>query len=703
MRETTMKARNVVLGLLLGAVVLLPACSSNSPTAPPPSPTPVAFSISLTSSPSEALVGQAILLSAHVTSGGRDVPDNTSVTFTISSCVPGPNTSPGFGENMLTSTCETTRTTAAGVATASIHSVTDGVFEVVARVPGVSAKMNLRWSQPINPGTLAVYSITPNRGPSSGGQQVVIRGRGFATPITVDFVITGNAQHAQVLTVNAGGTEITAVTPPVPGTVTDEVVADVRVTAAAGTSGQIVDTLRGGYTYERPFSEPRIYVVDPARGSYTGGEQVTVFGANFFAPVRVQLGAEDAQVASVSADNARITIFTPRHPGAHLTQELVVDVVVTTNSGTAQAQQATLARGYTYVPDTGVPLLYSVVPSRGSPRGGDTVVLSGRYFTQPVNVEFIVGAPVSATLPATVQTVSADGTQIILTTPQASPQPLPNDVLANIRITNMVGSGSSQVATFTGVFTYLKEARDIDIFAVIPNRGKASGGDRVVIAGHGFAAPVKVDFLVQNQPRAAEIISVNDTGTSIVVSTPASPVDATTELVADVRVTAAAGTTVEKQATLLAGFIVAGAGLGTANPGIGSAAIAVVPPQQAGMGSGINTTFRQVGIATGVAGLGAIFQSQVASKLSEVLPGAKPGLAALVSSGGTKAAVAVTPPGARAEVSHAATVAYVSGLNEILLIGAIIAFAGAILGFALVRSRDFFQAPQPDAAETVPV
>ena len=34
------------------------------------------------------------------------------------------------------------------------------------------------------------------------------------------------------------------------------------------------------------------------------------------------------------------------------------------------------------------------------------------------------------------------------------------------------------------------------------------------------------------------------------------------------------------------------------------------------MGSGINSTFRQVGIATGVAGLGAVFQSQVNSKLA---------------------------------------------------------------------------------------
>ena len=57
--------------------------------------------------------------------------------------------------------------------------------------------------------------------------------------------------------------------------------------------------------------------------------------------------------------------------------------------------------------------------------------------------------------------------------------------------------------------------------------------------------------------------------------------------------------------TLLLGFLVAGAGIGLANPGIGQAAIAVVPQERAGMGSGINTTFRQIGIATGVAALGA--------------------------------------------------------------------------------------------------
>ena len=42
---------------------------------------------------------------------------------------------------------------------------------------------------------------------------------------------------------------------------------------------------------------------------------------------------------------------------------------------------------------------------------------------------------------------------------------------------------------------------------------------------------------------------------------------------------------------------VAGAGTGLINPPLASTAIGVVAPQRAGMASGINSTFRQVGIA----------------------------------------------------------------------------------------------------------
>ena len=154
-----------------------------------------------------------------------------------------------------------------------------------------------------------------------------------------------------------------------------------------------------------------------------------------------------------------------------------------------------------------------------------------------------------------------------------------------------------------------------------------------------------------------------------------------------------------KWTTLLAGFVVAGIGIGITNPGIGQAAIAVVPPQKAGMGSGINTTFRQIGIATGVAGLGAVFQSRVDSKLSELLPNVPDGLGELVASGGSRAAATAHIAGvAPGRIGRAAAAAFVSGFNEIILIAAVLTFIGAALGFALVRSQDFVQRGGPPPA-----
>ena len=53
--------------------------------------------------------------------------------------------------------------------------------------------------------------------------------------------------------------------------------------------------------------------------------------------------------------------------------------------------------------------------------------------------------------------------------------------------------------------------------------------------------------------------------------------------------------------------MLAGAGVGMINPVIADVAVSVVPKEQSGMASGINDTFRQVGIAIGIAAWGAIF------------------------------------------------------------------------------------------------
>jgi EmrB/QacA subfamily drug resistance transporter len=154
---------------------------------------------------------------------------------------------------------------------------------------------------------------------------------------------------------------------------------------------------------------------------------------------------------------------------------------------------------------------------------------------------------------------------------------------------------------------------------------------------------------------------------------------------------------------LLAGFVVAGAGIGLVNPVLASTSVGVVEPARSGMASGINNTFRQVGIATGVAALGAIFQGRVDSKLTELLahtPAADLAarVAHIVGSGQVAQVAQVVPPPLRATVSHAARQAFISSLNELFVIAGICAFAGALLGLLLVRQSDVVATGAPAAA-----
>jgi hypothetical protein len=139
---------------------------------------------------------------------------------------------------------------------------------------------------------------------------------------------------------------------------------------------------------------------------------------------------------------------------------------------------------------------------------------------------------------------------------------------------------------------------------------------------------------------------------------------------------------------LLPGFMLAGVGIGMTNPGIASVAVGVVEPARAGMASGINSTFRQAGIATGVAGLGAVFQHRVSADLTERLPDAPAGISEAVSSGAAEQAVAMAPPALRDQVAAAAEHAFIAGLNEIILFAAAIAILGGIASWLLVRNSD---------------
>jgi EmrB/QacA subfamily drug resistance transporter len=132
---------------------------------------------------------------------------------------------------------------------------------------------------------------------------------------------------------------------------------------------------------------------------------------------------------------------------------------------------------------------------------------------------------------------------------------------------------------------------------------------------------------------------------------------------------------------LLPGFIVAGAGIGLTNPAIASTAVGVVDPRRSGMAAGINNTFRQVGIATGIAALGAVFESAVASSVRDAAgAGVRLPPSEVLVQGNPR----VVGPAREAFLTG-----YTDALNEILIIGAIVAFLGAASALVLVRARDF--------------
>jgi EmrB/QacA subfamily drug resistance transporter len=153
---------------------------------------------------------------------------------------------------------------------------------------------------------------------------------------------------------------------------------------------------------------------------------------------------------------------------------------------------------------------------------------------------------------------------------------------------------------------------------------------------------------------------------------------------------------------LLAGFLVAGAGIGLVNPPLASTAVGVVPPQRSGMASGINTTFRQVGIATGIAGLGAVYQSvaedKVRSGFAALADGRAGALAHDVANQEVARAIAQLPARARGTGAAIVQSAFIDALNTILLIGSITAFVAAVLTFLLVRTSDFVAAPSGEPA-----
>jgi EmrB/QacA subfamily drug resistance transporter len=147
---------------------------------------------------------------------------------------------------------------------------------------------------------------------------------------------------------------------------------------------------------------------------------------------------------------------------------------------------------------------------------------------------------------------------------------------------------------------------------------------------------------------------------------------------------------------LIAGLIVSGVGVGLINPPLASTAVGVVQPQRAGMASGINSTFRQVGIATGIALLGTLFTNRLASAVTDhttntPLSSQSAHISAGLRTGEIGQLFAHASPQQRGLLAAVVRGSFTTALNEILLVAAILSFLTGVLAFALIRTKDFAQ------------
>ncbi|MFG3253893.1 MFS transporter [Streptomyces sp. NPDC048172] len=133
----------------------------------------------------------------------------------------------------------------------------------------------------------------------------------------------------------------------------------------------------------------------------------------------------------------------------------------------------------------------------------------------------------------------------------------------------------------------------------------------------------------------------------------------------------AALTPTSPYALAAAGLLLQGAGTGFSSPATTATVLGAVPRERAGMGSALNDTHQQLGIALGVALLGSLLAAAYRAGLPDAVPeGARGSLAATLRAGG---------------FTDAAKDAFVTAQSVTMLTAAGCALAGAVVAGAVLR------------------
>jgi EmrB/QacA subfamily drug resistance transporter len=154
---------------------------------------------------------------------------------------------------------------------------------------------------------------------------------------------------------------------------------------------------------------------------------------------------------------------------------------------------------------------------------------------------------------------------------------------------------------------------------------------------------------------------------------------------------------------LLPALLIFGIGAGVVNPTMTVAALGAVDAAHSGMASGINNTARQLGIAAGIAGLGAVFEARLADGTGAQLasggvPGPQATVAADLAASGDLAGAARSLGRAATALVPAYTTSFTHALTIVFLVGIGVIALGALVAVVLIRPAS---APAPAPIRTV--
>jgi alpha-tubulin suppressor-like RCC1 family protein len=212
-----------------------------------------------------------------------------------------------------------------------------------------------------------VTSVEPKTGPAAGGTSVTIKGEHFTIAehcaLSPAKRVMFGSKEASFKYVHEGPNhegELVATAPAGTGTV--DVTVETATTSATSPADQ--------FTYESA-PAPKVTGVEPGSGPQAGGTSVKISGENFSGASAVKFGTSSAASFTVNSATS-ITAVAPPYAGG----SALVDVSVTTPSGTSPTGPTVIGDGFAYQPT-----VTAVSPKTGPASGGTSVRISGAAFT----------------------------------------------------------------------------------------------------------------------------------------------------------------------------------------------------------------------------------------------------------------------------------------------------------------------------------